>query len=113
MCCRAAVGGGQRRELHGRHGPVCKEHFPSRGGIPPESRMAFTVAGCYARHSHVHWMFESPSISQFPIYYSPGLGIFFARCLSDLGRADCRPLSALPLVSRSKRRRGDAWLSYL
>jgi hypothetical protein len=93
--------------------PVCKEHFPSRGGIPPESRMAFTVAGCYARYSHVHWMFESPTISQFPITAPPGWGfslpvvyLIWASLIVALYPL-CRWFAGLML------RRGDAWLSYL
>ena len=32
------------------------------------------VVVCYARYGHIHWMFESPSISQFPITPPPGWG---------------------------------------
>ena len=33
------------------------------------------VVVCYARYGHVHWMFESPSVSQFPITFPPGWGL--------------------------------------
>jgi len=36
------------------------------------------VAICYVRYGHVHWMFESPSIAQFPITAPPGWGFALA-----------------------------------
>ena len=56
------------------------------------------VAVCYARYGQVHWMFESPTIAQFPDHSAAGLGILLADCLSDLGFRGGRALSALPLV---------------
>ena len=32
------------------------------------------VAVCYARYGQVHWMFESPTVGQFPITPPPGWG---------------------------------------
>jgi hypothetical protein len=66
--------------------------------------MAFTVAGCYARHSHLHWMFESPRPGwgfSLPVVYLIWASLVVA--LYPL----CRWFAGL------KRRRGDAWLSYL
>src|SRR6185437_2993476 len=33
------------------------------------------LAACYVRYQHVHWMFESPSIAQFPFTAPPGWGL--------------------------------------
>jgi uncharacterized membrane protein len=67
---------------------------------------------CYLRYGHVHWMFESPGIGQFPITPPPGWGfslpivylvwIFVVIALYPL----CAWFAAL------KQRRHDAWLSY-
>jgi len=71
------------------------------------------VVVCYASYGQVHWMFESPSISKFPITPPPGWGFslpivyliwaFVVLALYPL----CRWFAAL------KQRRRDAWLSYL
>ena len=70
------------------------------------------IAVCYARYRQVHWMFESPSLRQFPITPPPGWGyslpivylvwIVVVITLYPL----CRWFADL------KRRRSDAWLSY-
>jgi len=70
------------------------------------------VVVCYARYRHVHWMFESPSVSQFPITPPPGWGFslpvvyMFWVCVVIALYPLCRWFAAL------KRRRSDAWLSY-
>jgi uncharacterized membrane protein len=71
------------------------------------------VAVCYERYGRVHWMFESPGLSQYPITPPPGWGFslftiyliwaFVVIALYPL----CRWFAAL------KGRRSDAWLSYL
>ncbi len=33
------------------------------------------VVICYARYGHIHWMFESPDIANFPITQPPGWGL--------------------------------------
>jgi uncharacterized membrane protein len=70
------------------------------------------VAVCYARYGAIHWMFESPTLSQFPITPPPGWGfplpivyliwVSVVLALYPL----CRWFAAL------KQRRGDLWLSY-
>jgi uncharacterized membrane protein len=70
------------------------------------------VAVCYVRYGQVHWMFESPQLSQFPITPPPGWGFslpivylvwaFVVLAVYPL----CRWFAAL------KQRRGDHWLSY-
>jgi len=71
------------------------------------------IGACYARYGHVHWMFESPSISQFPITAPPGWGfslpivyLFWIGVVIALYPL-CRWFAAV------KQRRSDAWLSYL
>jgi len=70
------------------------------------------VVVCYARYGHVHWMFESPSVSQFPITFPPGWGFslpiiyMFWVCVVIALYPLCRWFAAV------KQRRSDAWLSY-
>jgi hypothetical protein len=33
---------------------------------------ALAIIVCYVRYGEVHWMFESPSLAQFPITQPPG-----------------------------------------
>jgi uncharacterized membrane protein len=71
------------------------------------------VVACYARYGHVYWMFESPSITQFPITSPPGWG--FSLPIVYLIWA-CVVLALCPLChwfAGVKQRRRDAWLSYL
>jgi uncharacterized membrane protein len=70
------------------------------------------VLVCYARYGHVHWMFESPSISEFPFAAPPGWGfslpIVFLIWVSVV-------IALYPLCQRFaalKQRRSDVWLSY-
>lgn len=70
------------------------------------------IAVCYARYGHVHWMFESPSIGQFPITPPPGWG--FSLPIIYLVWA-CVVLMLYPLCrwfAGLKQRHSDAWLSY-
>ncbi|MGC1373483.1 MAG: heparan-alpha-glucosaminide N-acetyltransferase domain-containing protein [Candidatus Sulfotelmatobacter sp.] len=71
------------------------------------------IAVCYFRYGHVRWMFESPSIGRFPITPPPGWGysllvvyLIWISVVLMLYPA-CRWFAAL------KKRRSDAWLSYL
>lgn len=71
------------------------------------------VAVCYARYAHVHWMFESPTISQFPFTHPPGWGfslpivyLIWASVVIGLYPL-CRCFAAV------KQRHRNAWLSYL
>jgi uncharacterized membrane protein len=70
------------------------------------------VAVCYARYGQVHWMFESPTVGQFPITPPPGwahslpiIYLIWAIVVLTLYPL-CRWFAAL------KQRRSDAWLSY-
>ena len=70
------------------------------------------VGACYARYGRVHWMFESPSIDQFPITPPPGWGFslpiiyVFWICVMIALYPLCRWFAAV------KQRRSDTWLSY-
>ena len=70
------------------------------------------VVVCYSRYGHVHWMFESPSITSFPITGPPGWG--FSLPIAYLIRG-CIVLALYPLChwfAGVKQRRRDPWLSY-
>jgi uncharacterized membrane protein len=70
------------------------------------------IAVCFARYGQVHWMFESPTLGQFPITPPPGWGyslpivyLLWAIVVLTLYPL-CRWFAGL------KQRRSDAWLSY-
>jgi uncharacterized membrane protein len=70
------------------------------------------IAVCYARYGQVHWMFESPTLRQFPVTPPPGWGyslpvvyLFWAVVVITLYPLCC-------WFADLKRRRSDAWLSY-
>lgn len=74
---------------------------------------ALATAVCYLRYRAVHWMFESPTLAQFPFTPPPGwpmpLGVvYFAWAVVV---AAMYPLCVW--YADLKRRRGDWWLSYL
>jgi uncharacterized membrane protein len=70
------------------------------------------VAVCYGRYGQVHWMFESPTLRQFPITPPPGWGyslpiVYLVWAVVVL---TLYPLSRW--FAGLKQRRSDAWLSY-
>jgi uncharacterized membrane protein len=71
------------------------------------------VALCYLRYRHAHWMFESPTIAQFPFTAPPGWGF----SLSFIYVAWMSVVIALyPLChwfATVKQRRRESWLSYV
>jgi hypothetical protein len=72
-----------------------------------------SVAICYVRYGHVHWMFESPTVDRFPITLPPGWG--FSLPIVYLLWA-CVVIVLYPLCrwfATVKKCRKDAWLSYL
>jgi uncharacterized membrane protein len=71
------------------------------------------VGVCYLRYRHVHWMFESPTMAQFPFTSPPGWGFSlpFVYMLWV-----CVVIALYPLCqwfANVKQRRRDPWLSYL
>jgi len=70
------------------------------------------IAVCYARYGQVHWMFESPTLGQFPITPPPGWGYSLPIVYLAWGVV---VLTLYPLCrwfAGLKQRRSDAWLSY-
>ncbi len=70
------------------------------------------VAVCYARYGQVYWMFESPTLRQFPMTAPPGWG--YSLPIIYLIWA-CVVLTLYPLCrwfASLKQRRSDGWLSY-
>jgi uncharacterized membrane protein len=70
------------------------------------------IAVCYTRYRHVYWMFESPSVGQFPITPPPGWG--FPLPVVYLVWS-CVVLALYPFCRRFadlKQRRSNTWLSY-
>jgi uncharacterized membrane protein len=71
------------------------------------------VAVCYARYGQVHWMFESPTLRDFPMTAPPGWGyslpvvylVWFIVVLTLY--PVCRWFAGV------RQRRSDPWLSYL
>jgi len=71
------------------------------------------IAVCYARYGQVHWMFESPTLAQFPITDPPGWGYSLPIVYLAWGVV---VLTLYPLCrwfAGLKQRRSDRWLSYL
>jgi uncharacterized membrane protein len=70
------------------------------------------VAVCCARYAQVHWMFESPTLREFPITAPPGWG--YSLPVIYLIWV-CVVLTLYPLCrwfAGLKQRRSDVWLSY-
>ena len=71
------------------------------------------VVTCYLRYGSAHWMFESPDLAHYPVSPPPGWGyslpvVYFVWAFVVVAMYPlCRWFAAL------KRRRSDAWLSYL
>ena len=70
------------------------------------------IAVSYARYGQIHWMFESPTLDQFPITPPPGWGYSLPIVYRVWGLV---VLTLYPLCrwfAGVKQRRSDAWLSY-
>jgi len=71
------------------------------------------VMVCYALYGNAHWMFETPSIRQYPVAFPPGWGLslpavyLFWFCIVLALYPLCRWFAAV------KRRSGSPWLSYV
>jgi uncharacterized membrane protein len=70
------------------------------------------IAVCYARYGQVHWMFESPTMGQFPVTQPPGWGyslpvVYLVWAIVVVALYPlCRWFAGL------KQRRSETWLSY-
>lgn len=71
------------------------------------------LAACFARYGHVHWVFESPKLGQFPFTAPPGWGFSLPATylLWAVVVATLYPLCRW--YAGVKRRRDYFWLSYL
>lgn len=71
------------------------------------------VVLCYARYGQVHWMFESPQLSQFPITFPPGWGFDLPVVYLVWGVVVILLYPACRWYAALKQRRSDWWLSYI
>ena len=67
---------------------------------------------CYARYGHIHWMFQSPSLANFPITQPPGWGLAlpFVYLIWAVVVIAMYPLCRW--FAAVKQRSGAPWLSY-
>lgn len=70
------------------------------------------IAVCYARYGQVHWMFESPSVGQFPITPPPGWGYSLPVVYLVWGVVVLSLYPVCRWFAGLKQRRREAWLSY-
>jgi uncharacterized membrane protein len=71
------------------------------------------VAVCYLRYRHVFWMFESPTLAQFPFTPPPGWGLPLFGVYLLWGCVLIALYPACKWFAGLKQRRKDPWLSYL
>ena len=71
------------------------------------------VIVCYARYGHVYWMFQSPSPAQYPITPPPGWGLSLPGIYLVWGIVVLLLYPLCRWYDGLKRRRRDAWLSYI
>ncbi len=70
------------------------------------------VIVCYARYGHIHWMFQSPDLANFPITQPPGWGLALPLVYLIW---TCVVLAMYPLCrwfAAVKQRSNAPWLSY-
>lgn len=68
------------------------------------------VVLCCVRYADVYWMFESPSIGQFPFNSPPGWGLSLPFVYLIWA---CVVFLLYPWFTETKRRRDDSLLSYV
>ncbi len=68
---------------------------------------------CYTQYGAVHWMFESPQLSQYPITPPPGWGFGLPGVYLTWAAVVLILYPACVWYSRLKQRRSDWWLSYI
>ncbi len=71
------------------------------------------VVVCYARYGHVYWMFQSPTIAQFPVTPPPGWGLSLPWIYAVWGMVVLLLYPLCRWFAGVKQRRTEAWLSYL
>jgi uncharacterized membrane protein len=70
------------------------------------------VVVCYAHYGQAHWMFESPSIGEFPISQPPGWGFSLPIVYLVWALVVCALYPLCSWFAAVRQRRSDAWLSY-
>ncbi len=70
------------------------------------------IAVCYARYGRVHWMFESPTLGQFPVTPPPGWGYSLPIVYLMWGIVVLMLYPLCRWFAGLKQRSSDAWLSY-
>ncbi len=68
---------------------------------------------CYARYGHVYWMFQSPSLGDFPVTTPPGWGFSLPTIYLVWAIVVVTLYPLCHWFAALKQRRSDAWLSYL
>jgi uncharacterized membrane protein len=68
---------------------------------------------CYARYGHVYWMFQSPTLGDFPITAPPGWGFSLPTIYLVWAIVVVTLYPLCHWFAGLKQRRSDAWLSYL
>jgi len=68
---------------------------------------------CYARYGHVYWMFQSPTLGDFPITAPPGWGFSLPTIYLVWAIVVVTLYPPCHWFAGLKQRRSDAWLSYL
>jgi hypothetical protein len=70
------------------------------------------IAACYVRYGQVHWMFESPTLNEFPITAPPGWGYSLPIVYLFWAIVVLTPYPLCRWFAGLKQRRSYAWLSY-
>ena len=68
---------------------------------------------CYVRYGHIYWMFQSPTLGDFPITTPPGWGFSLPAIYVIWAIVVVTLYPLCSWFAALKQRRSDAWLSYL
>ena len=71
------------------------------------------VVVCFTRYGHIHWMFESPDIANFPITQPPGWGLILPLVYLIWAFVVIAMYPLCRWYSAVKQRSSNPWLSYL
>ena len=71
------------------------------------------VVICFTRYGHIHWMFESPDIANFPITQPPGWGLILPLVYLIWAFVVIAMYPLCRWYSAVKQRSSNPWLSYL
>ena len=68
---------------------------------------------CYARYGSVHWMFESPTLGQFPVTSPPGWGLSLPSIYLVWTLVVCMLYPLCRWFAAVKQRSSSPWLGYV